>query len=326
VLRPPTVGSRASRARHARSVGEEELKGARFFPENKTALIVVLVGLAFLALFWWYPLFKTFLLGFRRAGLGYPEEPWVGLAHYRELLRSAVFGRVVVNTFHLAAVIVPAQIVLGLAISTIIFNARQRALQRIGILCFYTPYVLPVVAIGILWKFLYHPSRFGVFNFVLSSVGIGLLRWLEDPRLALSSIALMQVWQRAGYVILIYFAGMQSIPSMYYEAAEIDGATAWQKFRGITLPLLVSTTLFVVVTTTISAFMTFESIYVMTLTAQGGRGGPANATNVMLYYVFNYAFDNNRMGYASAAATILFLMILGVTLLQFRYIRQRFEY
>jgi ABC-type sugar transport system permease subunit len=157
-------------------------------------------------------------------------------------------------------------------------------------------------------------------------LGIGVLRWLEDPKLALTSVAIMRIWQRAGYVILIYLAGLQSIPRIYYDAADIDGASGWQKFRRITLPLLSSTTLFVVVTTTISAFMTFESIYVMTLTAQGGRGGPANATNVMLFYVFNNAFENNRMGYASAAATILFLMILGVTLLQFRYIRQRFEY
>jgi ABC-type sugar transport system permease subunit len=302
------------------------LKGLRFFPETRTALVVILLGLAFLGLFWWYPLIKTLLLGFKRAGLGYPDEPWVGLSHYKELFTSLVFRKVLINTFYLAVVIVPAQIVLGLLISNIIFRTKQVAFQRIGILSFYTPYVLPIVAIGILWKFLYHPSRFGIFNFLLSILGIGALRWLEDPKLALTSIALMQVWQRAGYVILIYFAGLQAIPRMYYEAADIDGATAWRKFRSITLPLLSSTTLFVVVTTTISAFMTFESIYIMTLTAQGGRGGPANATNVMLYYVFNNAFANNRMGYASAAATILFLMILGVTLIQFRYLRQRFEY
>jgi ABC-type sugar transport system permease subunit len=302
------------------------LKGLRFFPETRTALIVILLGLAFLGLFWWYPLIKTLLLGFKRAGLGYPEEPWVGLSHYKKLFTSLVFRKVVINTFYLSVVIVPAQIVLGLLISSIIFRTKKVVFQRIGILSFYTPYVLPIVAIGILWKFLYHPSRFGIFNFLLSLLGIGALRWLEDPKLALTSIALMQVWQRAGYVILIYFAGLHSIPSMYYEAADIDGATAWRKFWSITLPLLSSTTLFVVVTTTISAFMTFESIYIMTLTAQGGRGGPANATNVMLYYVFNNAFDNNRMGYASAAATILFLMILGVTLIQFRYLRQRFEY
>ena len=302
------------------------MKGLRFFPENRTALIVILLGLAFLGLFWWYPLIETFLLGFKQAGLGYPDEPWVGLSHYEELFKSPVFRKVVINTLYLAVVIVPAQIVLGLAISTIIFRTKQVVFQRIGILSFYTPYVLPIVAIGVLWKFLYHPSRFGIFNFLLSKLGIGVLRWLEDPQLALTSIAIMQVWQRAGYVILIYFAGLQSIPSMYYEAADIDGATAWQKFWSITLPLLTSTTLFIVVTTSISAFMTFESIYVMTLTAQGGRGGPANATNVMLYYVFNNAFDNNRMGFASAAATILFLMILCVTLIQFRYLRRRFEY
>lgn len=287
---------------------------------------MLLLGLAFLGLFWWYPLIKTFLLGFKLAGLGHPDEPWIGLENYKELFTTPVFGRVILNTLYLAVVIVPAQIVLGLAVSAVLNRTRLDIVQRVGILSFYTPYVLPIVAIGILWKFLYHPSHFGIFNFFLSKLGIGVLRWLEDPKLALTSVAIMRIWQRAGYVILIYLAGLQSIPRIYYEAADIDGASGWQKFRRITLPLLSSTTLFVVVTTTISAFMTFESIYVMTLTAQGGRGGPANATNVMLFYVFNNAFENNRMGYASAAATILFLMILGVTLLQFRYIRQRFEY
>jgi multiple sugar transport system permease protein len=301
-------------------------KGSKILPENLTALIVILLGLGFLGLFWWYPLIKTFLLAFKRAGLGHPEEPWVGLAHFKALLSAEVFGKVVLNTLYLAVVIVPAQIVLGLGVSTVIDNTKNAAFQKIGIISFYIPYVLPIVAIGILWKFLYHPSRFGIFNFVLSRLGLEMVRWLEDPKMALTSIAIMSVWQRAGYVILIYFAGLQGIPSMFYEAADIDGASGWQKFRQITLPLLSSTTLFVVITTTISAFMTFESIYVMTLTAQGGRGGPANATNVMLYYVFNNAFENNRMGYASAAATVLFLMILFVTLLQFRYMRRRFEY
>jgi len=302
------------------------VKGKKILPENLTALIVILLGLGFLGLFWWYPLIETFLLSFKKAGLGYAEEPWIGMANFRDLFANPVFIRVVFNTLYLAVVIVPAQIVLGLTVSTIIDRTKNTAFQRFGILTFYIPYVLPIVAIGILWKFLYHPSHFGIFNFILSKLGLGVLRWLEDPRLALTSVAIMNIWQRAGYVILLYFAGLQGIPSMFYEAAEIDGASAWQKFWSITLPLLSSTTLFVVVTTTISAFMTFEAIYVMTLAAQGGRGGPANATNVMLYYVYTNAFNNNRIGYASAAATVLILMILCVTLLQFRYIRQRFEY
>lgn len=302
------------------------MKDMKLLPENKTALGVIIMGLGFLILFWWYPLIKTFILGFKLAGLGHLKEPWVGLAHYRELFSSKIFGKVVVNTLYFTALIVPAQIILGLGVSTMIDKTKKAVFQKFGILSFYTPYVLPIVAIGILWKFLYHPSHFGIFNFLLGKIGVEVIRWLEDPKLALSSIAIMQVWQRAGYVILLYFAGLQAIPRIFYEAAEIDGASTWQKFRRITLPLLTPATLFVVVTSTISAFMTFEAIYIMTLTAQGGRGGPINSTNVMLYYVYYNAFENNRMGYASATATILFLMILGVTLLQFKFIRQKFEY
>jgi len=303
------------------------MKNVRLLPENKTALAVIIIGLLFLILFWWYPLIRTFMLGFQLAGLGRLKESWIGLAHYRTLFSSKVFGKVVLNTLYFAALIVPVQIIVGLAVSTMIDKIKNTAFQRLGLLSFYTPYILPIVAIGILWKFLYHPSRFGIFNFLLSKVGMReIIRWLEDPKLALTSIGIMQIWQRVGYVILLYFAGLQAIPRIFYEAAEIDGASAWQKFRAITLPLLTPATLFVVVTSTISAFMTFEAVYIMTLTAQGGRGGPINSTNVMLYYIYFNAFDNNRMGYASAAATILFLMILGVTLLQFKFIRQRFEY
>jgi len=303
------------------------MKNVRLLPENKTALAVIIIGLLFLILFWWYPLIRTFMLGFQLAGLGRLKESWIGLAHYRTLFSSKVFGKVVLNTLYFAALIVPVQIIVGLAVSTMIDKIKNTAFQRLGLLSFYTPYILPIVAIGILWKFLYHPSRFGIFNFLLSKVGMKeIIRWLEDPKLALTSIGIMQIWQRVGYVILLYFAGLQAIPRIFYEAAEIDGASAWQKFRAITLPLLTPATLFVVVTSTISAFMTFEAVYIMTLTAQGGRGGPINSTNVMLYYIYFNAFDNNRMGYASAAATILFLMILGVTLLQFKFIRQRFEY
>jgi len=155
---------------------------------------------------------------------------------------------------------------------------------------------------------------------------LGPFRWLEDPKLALTSIGLITIWKRAGYVILIYFAGLQGIPSAYYDAADIDGANAWQKFFKITLPLLSSSTLFVAITTTISAFMTFEAVYIMTYAPMGGRGGPVNSTKVMVFHIFNSAFTNNNMGYGSAAATVLFFMILGITLVQFKYIRQRFEY
>jgi len=305
------------------------MKNVRLLPENKTALVVIIMGLAFLILFWWYPLIQTFILGFRSADFSrLRESSWVGLAQYRALFSNKVFRKVVLNTLYFAALVVPAQIIIGLAVSTMIDKMKNAAFQRLGLLSFYIPYVLPIVAIGILWKFLYHPSRFGIFNFLLSKVGVHeIIRWLDDPKLALTSIGIMQIWQRVGYVILLYFAGLQAIPRIFYEAAEIDGANAWQRFRAITLPLLTPATLFVVVTSTISAFMTFEAVYIMTLNVGAvTRGGPIDSTNVMLFYIYSNAFGNNRMGYASAAATILFLMVLGVTLLQFKFIRQKFEY
>ncbi|MCK4418528.1 sugar ABC transporter permease, partial [Candidatus Aerophobetes bacterium] len=139
------------------------MKDWRVFPENKTALAVIAIGFAFLILFWWYPLSKTFILAFKEASLGSLEEPWVGLAHYRKLFSSKLFRTVVLNTLYFAGFTVPAQILLGLGVSSMIDRIKNVALKRLGILSFYIPYVLPIVAIGILWKFLYHPSRFGIF-------------------------------------------------------------------------------------------------------------------------------------------------------------------
>lgn len=168
------------------------------------------------------------------------KEPEFRKIHYvcKELFTTPVFGRVIRNTLYLVVVILPVQIVLGLAVSSVINGTRQVLFQRVGILCFYAPYVPPIVAIGILWKFLYHPSNFGIFNFLLSKVGIEVLRWLEDPKPALTSIAIMRIRQRACYVILIYFAGLQSIPKIYYEAADIDGCSPFGIYRCIAIPLL----------------------------------------------------------------------------------------
>lgn len=298
----------------------------KFLPKDKTALLVVLIGMGMLIWWWWYPVIRVFILGFKQAGLMYLEETWLGLDHFKELVSAKIFRKVITNTLYYALLTVPAQMVLGLLISMSIDKIKNKAFRRTSVLSFYAPYVLPIVAVGIVWKFLYHPSGFGMFNFLLGKIGLKGIAWLQDYRTALPAIAIMAVWKRVGYVIILYLAGLQAIPKVYYEAAEIDGVNVWRKFRSITLPLLSSTTLFVIVTSTINAFLMFEPTYIMTLTESAGRGGPNNATNVMMYYVYSNAFGNDRLGYASAAVTILFFMVLGVTFLQFRFIRTRFEY
>jgi multiple sugar transport system permease protein len=298
----------------------------KFLPKDKTALLVVLIGMGMMIWWWWYPVIRVFILGFKQAGLMYLEETWLGLDNFKELFNSKIFKKVIANTLYYTLLTVPAQMVLGLLISMSIDKIRNRVFRRTSVLSFYAPYVLPIVAVGIVWKFLYHPSGFGMFNFLLGKIGAKEISWLQDSRTALPAIAIMVVWKRVGYVIILYLAGLQAIPKVYYEAAEIDGANVWRKFRSITLPLLSSTTLFIIVTSTINAFLMFEPTYIMTLTESAGRGGPDNATNVMMYYVYSNAFGNDRLGYASAAVTILFFMVLGVTFLQFRFIRTRFEY
>lgn len=172
------------------------------------------------------------------------------------------------------------------------------------------PYISSVVAVAMVWQVLFHPS-FGPINHFLMSIGIDQPpRWLADIRYALPSVMIITVWTSIGFNLILYIAGLQSIPEDLYEAAELDGANAWGKFRYVTLPMLSSTTFFLMITGVISSFKVFDLIQVLT------EGGPAGSTSVVVYHLYDTAFNQLNMGYASAMALTLFAAILIITVIQ----------
>jgi ABC-type sugar transport system permease subunit len=180
---------------------------------------------------------------------------------------------------------------------------------------YYLPVMLPITAMSLLWGLMYQ-QRYGLFNQILASIGLPPISWLINPNIALFSICLMVIWKGLGWYMVIFLAGLKAIPEDYYEAARVDGATGWQQFWSITLPLLRPTLLFVMVVTVIGSLQVFSPIFIMT------QGGPANATNVVVYWVYITAFQFLRFGYATAQAVFLFLVIMVITVIQLRIFRE----
>ena len=207
-----------------------------------------------------------------------------------------------------------------LARSFVLALLCNRQVRGIGFFraAYFAPFITNIVAVGYIWYWIYNPER-GFLNGLLSTVGIDGPAWLSSSSWALFAVVIVSVWQGAGYPMVIFLAGLQGIPKDLYEAAEIDGAGAWQRVRRITLPLLTPSLFFVVVTQFITSFQVFGVIYIMT------QGGPGNATSVYIYYLYQTAFSFGKLGYASAMAWVLFVIIMVVTFIQIR-LTKRFVY
>jgi multiple sugar transport system permease protein len=190
---------------------------------------------------------------------------------------------------------------------------RWRSLFRT---IYFTPFVTTLVAVAIVWRYLYH-TRYGLLNYALGTLGMDPIDWLGDPHWAMPAIIVMAVWKNFGYNMLIFIAGLQSIPSELYDAADVDGAGAVRQFMNVTLPMLGPTLLFVAVITMIGYFQLFAEPYVMT------QGGPLRSTTSVVLYMYEEGFRWWRMGYAAAIAFVLFIVILLATLVQFRLQRER---
>jgi multiple sugar transport system permease protein len=234
---------------------------------------------------------------------------FAGLANYQRLLKDPTFSKALINTVYYVGVMVPVSTVLSLALA-LLMNQKLRAITW-----YRTAYFLPVVsstvAVALVWSWIYSKD-FGLLNFVLRSVGLDPIAWLSSTKWAMPAVIIMGVWGTLGEGMIIFLAGLQSISQSYYEAAEVDGASGWQKLRRITLPLITPSLFFYFIITMINAFQTFEQIYIMT------RGGPVNSTTTIVYYIYRNAFRNFKMGYASAQAIVLFAIIMVLTLIYWR--------
>ncbi len=259
------------------------------------------------------PLIFAFYLSFHEWNLLEPAKPFVGLRHYRELTGDGLFWTAAKNTA-VYSLYVPATMALALGVAILL----NRSIRGVALLraVFFLPYITSFVAISIVWQWMYDPD-FGLFNWVLGSIGLGPFPWLNSPSTALLALMLMAIWIHIGFQMVIFLAGLQAIPNELYEAAIIDGAGPWRRFQRITLPLLRPTTFFVLVTSVIGSFQVFTFVYVMT------EGGPLHATDVIVYHIYQNAWQFLRMGYASAMSWVLFAVIFAITLLQFRLLGRK---
>ncbi len=239
---------------------------------------------------------------------------FVGLSNFGKVLTDQVFGQAALNTLYFVVVGVPLTIVLALAMAVALDRGvtRLRTFFRVG---YYLPVVTSIVAIAVVWRLLLRPGT-GVIDTLLSYVGIDGPDWLGNPDTAMPALIVMATWRNVGNLMVIFLAGLQGVPRTLLEAAEVDGAGAWRRFRHVTLPMLRPTVLFAAVITGIGYLQFFEEPFVMT------QGGPLNTTMSVAYDVYNQ-FGFGNYGYAAAMSYVLFLAVVLLTLFQFRLLGRR---
>ena len=239
----------------------------------------------------------------------------VGLRNFIRLVDDEAFLRGVLNNFYFVFVVVPIQTSLALFLA-ILINQKIKGVNTYRTV-YFAPVVTSMVVVAVIWTFLYNPSgMINSFVRILSFGTLGPYNWLQDTKLVFPAIMLLSIWQGVGFQMVIYLAGLQEIPTDMYEAAEVDGANKWQQFVNITWPLLRNTTIFVVLTTTILAFRLFDQVKVMT------NGGPQNASMTTIVYVIEQGWGQLKVGYASAISVVFFIIVLVISLLQRRVLRE----
>ncbi len=281
--------------------------------ESAAAAWMISPALALFLLFLFVPIVLAFALAFTNARLISPRPPeFIGLDNFSLLLTDPVFWASVRNTFYFAIVVVPVQAGLALVLAVLV-NAKVRGTQFFRTV-YFLPVVTSMVVVSLLWRFMYRQD--GLVNQILDAVTFGRytpIDWLNDPTWAMPAIMFMSVWQGVGFTMIIWLAGLQTIPAELYEASELDGAGTWHQFRYVTWPGLLQTRTFILVTITIAAFSLFTQINVMT------QGGPLDSTTTVVYQAVRSGYQQLQTGYASAISLVFFALVLTVSLLQ-RYL------
>lgn len=283
---------------------------------TKLSALILFLGPSLLVIFVFFflPVIAAFMMSFTDfdiyslGNLNYLR--FVSFNNYEKLLNDPLFWKALKNTFYFVVVGGPLSVATSLG-AAILLNSKLIKYKSIFRLVYFLPVVTTLVAVSIVWRYFYHP-RFGMLNYILSFIGLGPFDWLGDPNLSMPAIILLAVWKNFGYNMIIFIAGLQNIPEDLYEAASIEGATAWQQFRYITIPQLAPTTLFISVITMIGYFQLFAEPYVMT------QGGPLNSTLSIVLYMYQEGFRWWNIGYSTAIAFALFVIILIGTLIQFK--------
>ncbi|WP_346774762.1 sugar ABC transporter permease [Cellulomonas sp. IC4_254] len=312
VLAPPPAAAPPRAPRH---------RGALQTRRRRSALLwfLLLAGpnMALLLVFVYRPLIQSFYLSTLQWNLGSPVARNIGLGNYVELFTSRNFTQVVTTTVVFTVATVGGAMLLGLGLA-VLLNQKLRGRGFARTVAF-APYVLSGFAVGILWLFIFDP-RYGLMREVLSWVGASSPQWYTQRPWPLVMVIVVYLWKNLGYVALIYLAGLQSVPQDLKDAAALDGASSARTLRSIILPLLTPTSFFLLVTMLLASLQSFDIIKAMT------QGGPLGSTTTLMYSVYQESFVNGRAGYASAVATVLFLVLLAVTAVQMRFVQRKVHY
>jgi multiple sugar transport system permease protein len=293
--------------------------------DTRTALLMLSPAAVLLTAFVIVPFVAAIWLSLHNVRLDSPRPPtWLGLEQYRRVLFDpdfrGAFYRSLLNNATFALIVVPVQTVLALALA-LLLNRKLRGMSVFRTF-FFMPVVFPMALVSVIWTLIYSRDDTGLLNAAIHLVSLGKagpFDWLGDPKLAMLSIIIMSIWQGVGFQMIIILAGLQGISPSLYEAASIDTAGRWQQFRHVTVPSLRNTLIFVVMVTTIFSLRLFDQVYILT------KGGPGQSTSTVMYQAVTTAFEQNNVGRASAISVIFFLIVVAITLVQRRILREERE-
>ena len=284
-------------------------RGGKGLGSEASGLLLLLPALLFLIPFTIYPSIRVFWKSFFLADLAHQHPSFYGLGNYAYELRNPVFWKVVRNTLTYVAITVPVSLVLGFLLA-IEANKRLRLVGLYRTAIFY-PSVLPTIGASAIWLFIYVPD-FGLADRLFSAFGLPDHNWLGTPALALPSLMAVAVWKLTGYYMVLFLGGLQGLSRDVFEAAELDGGGGLQMLLRLTLPLMLPTTIFVSTVALINGFQTVDQLFILT------DGGPNNSTNLLLYFLYQEGFKNFNIGRASALTVLLQVLLLGISLFNYR--------
>ena len=285
------------------------------FYRSWSAWLYLALPLLLLTVFFFLPMGMAFYISLLDYGHSIFHPAFIGAGNYQALFTSPHFWQVLENTVLFMLAVVPAMMILPIPVALLV-NNRLRGMSLFRALL-YLPVVVSLVVAGIAWKWLYASD--GLLNYLFGRIGIPPVNWLISPDIALYAVAIMVIWKGVGYYMMMYLANLQSVSGELYEAAEVDGASVWQKHWYVTLPELRPTIALVAIISTIGALKVFTEIYVMT------RGGPVGSTETFVYYIYDQAFGNLNLGLACAAGFVLTLVIFALSLVNIQYFYLRAE-
>lgn len=291
--------------------------GAALRREQAAAWWFVLPALAVLLVFVFYPMIQAFVISFQNYSLIGSSRSFVGLDNYKNLLRDAQFLGSLKHSFHFAIVVIPVQSAIALGLALLI--QKQARLTGLFRTAYFIPVVVSTAVAATVFKLIYN-KEFGILNNALKALHLPTTNFLSNPDTAMYGIILLGIWKGAGFFMIIFLAGLNNIPQDLYEASRVDGANRIQQFFRITLPLLNRTTAFVVIITTIDAIKLSGLVFVLT------NGGPNGSTETVVYYIWKTSFQQMQMGYGTAAAFILFAIVLVISLVQMKLFNREADY